>query len=264
MMKRFFPIALLILLAACQQATPTPELPTLAVLPSATPTQSPSATHTPTFTPTLPNTATVTLTPTDTPTPSDTPEPTRTLRPSLTPRATIEPTLAAIGTATEKALEAPRFSTLTPNPPDSSQPTLLPGTPQIAADVVITEAQFQKRVNEKIQNIPSIQSAVVDFVPGSIKVQLTALGGEAYLTGSVFVVIQLNEAGFATISIGDILVNAPEPPPGYVQTVSTDFFPMMVGVLDDILKDRLGPEQKLKNIIVTNDTIEATLLVPEK
>jgi hypothetical protein len=69
---------------------------------------------------------------------------------------------------------------------------------------------------------------------------------------------------FATITIGDIQVNAPEPPQEYVDLVTGDFFFMMVDVLDTILKQRLGPEQNLKAIAVTDDAILVTLIVPQQ
>ncbi len=252
-------LVLLLFVAACQPAEPQGELPTLAVLPSETPTDQATMTATLTETPAATNTPTLTRTPTDTPTPSDTPFPSETPRPTATPRSTIEPTSAANATGTEAAIEAPRFSTLTPVPGAQNQP---PGTPEVAADIVITEPQFQEEVNNKILSLPSIQSAKVDFVPGGISVNLTALGGEAFISGTVLVTIELT-GDFATITIGDVQVNAPEPPQAYLDTVTGDFFFMMLDVLDTILKQRLGPEQNLKNIVVTNDAILVTLIVPE-
>jgi hypothetical protein len=263
-MKRIVTLLALGLLAAACAPSPTPEaqLPTLAVLPSVTPTTTQTATPTETATPAPTDTPLPTATATASATPSQTPAPTSTPRPSATPSVTVNPTDAAIGTATESVLEAPRFSTLTPAPGGA----VVPGTPQVAADVVITERQFQERVNQKIQDFPTIASAAVDFVPGGINVTLTALGGEAYLDGKVFIQVQLTEAGVAQITIPPdaIQVNAPEPPEGYIQVVNTDFFFMMVDVLDGILKERLGPDQKLKSIAVSNDAIQATILVPQR
>jgi len=258
-MKVVLPALLLILLAAaCQPAAPQGDLPTLAVLPTDAPTDTP------------PPTATLTPTPlpTDTPGPTDTPTitptPTNTLIPSNTPRATapptqtVEPTFAAAASATAAIQEAPRFSTLTPAP----GVTAVPGTPQLAADVTITEAQFQEEVNARLPDITAIQSARVDFVTDGISVELTALGGDAFISGRVLVSILLT-GDFATITIADIQVNAPEPPPAYLELVTGDFFLMMLDSLDSILKQRLGPDQKLKNIFVTANAIEVTLLVPE-
>jgi hypothetical protein len=140
--------------------------------------------------------------------------------------------------------------------------TPIPGTPQRAADVTITEGQFQEEVNLRLPNIPAIQSAKVNFVADGISVDLTALGGDAYVTGVVVVSILLT-GDFATITISDIQVNAPEAPDAYLDLVTGDFFLMMLDSLDSILKQRLGPDQKLKNIVVTESAIEVTLLVPE-
>lgn len=259
-MKKIVPALLLILLvAACQPNTPQGELPTVAVLPSETPTL--TATPTDTLTPTV--------TPTDTPGPTDTPTasstPTDTPIPSNAPKATAttvpttEPTTAAIATGTAAVLEAPVFSTLT-LAPNAVPPT---GTPIVVADVIITEPQFQEEVNAHLPNIPAIQSARVNFVKDGISVDLTALGGEAYVTGRVLINVLLT-GDFATITIGDIQVNAPEPPPEYLDLVTGDFFVMMLDSLDQILHQRLGPEQKLKNIVVTDNAIEVTLLVPQQ
>jgi hypothetical protein len=259
---RLFRAALLLvfLAAACQPAEPQGELPTLAVLPSETPTDEPTTTPTLTETPAPTDIPTISPTPSDTSTPSETPFPSETPRNSPTPRPTIEPTSAAVATGTAAVFEAPRFSTLTPAPGGSqNQPT---GTPLVAADIVITEPQFQEEVSNQILSIPSIQAARINFVPGGISVDLTALGGEAYITGRVLVTIELT-GDFATIGIGDIQVNAPEPPPAYLETVNGDFFLMMLNVLDTIIIQRLGPEQNLKDIVVTEDAILVTLIVPQ-
>lgn len=242
----------LLLAAACQPAsTETPVLPTLAVLPSLTPSEAPTATPTETETPGPTAIPTVTLT--FTPFPTFTP----TERPSETPRATTEPTQAAVATGTAAILEAPRFATVTP-----SGNVQAGSTPQVVADVVITEAQFQEEVNAQITSYSAMQRARADFVPGGINVELTALGGQAFITGNVFVSIQVT-GSFATISIGEITVNAPEPPEAYIETVTGDFFAMMVNVLDTILTQRLGEQHDLENIVVTDTAMEITLLVPQ-
>lgn len=249
-------IALLLLAAACAPAEP-PELPTLAVLPTATPEATPTATPTLTHTPAPTLTPSVTPTLTRTPTPTDTPPPTRTPTFTPTPSVTIPPATANAATATEAALRIPRFATFTPGP--GAPP---PGTPALLADVVITERQFQEVVNARLPAIPSIAGAILDFVPGGINVELTAQGGAALTTGRVFVSVQLT-GEFATIAIGSIQVNAPEPPEAYLEVVNGAFFVMMVETLDAILKERLGPDQKLRDIRVTDAAIEATLLVSQ-
>jgi hypothetical protein len=257
-LRWLFFVLLLALLAACQPATPDSALPTLAVLPSLTPTETVTAPPTATFTPEASATPTETLTPTITSTPTDTPEPTLPPRATDTPFPTVEPTLAAIGTATEAALEQPKFMTLTPPPLG----TLPPATPQQLADVVITQSQFQEAVNAQLSAYPSIQRAVIDFVPDGIQVELTALGGEAFITGNVFVSVILT-GDFATIGLGDILTNAPEPPEAYVNVVTGDFLMAMLGALDATLRARLGPDQDLSTIKVDDDAMQLTLLVPK-
>lgn len=250
-------IAALALLAACQPAAPPQdELPTLAVLPSLTPTDAPTDTPAPTATPQTP---TSTPQPSATPTQTVTPLPTQTPRPSRTPTPTIEPTFAAAASATAALAEAPRFATFTPAPPGS---TPIPGGPQQMATVTITEVQFQEEVSRLIGGYPSMQAARVDFVPGGISVELTALGGEAFISGRVFVSIVLS-GDFATISLGEISVNAPEPPPAYIETVTGDFFFMMVAALDNILRQRVGEQHDLASITVTDTSIEVALRVPQ-
>ena len=175
------------------------------------------------------------------------------------PRATIEPTQAALATSSAAVLEAPRFSTVTPGGNVRAG-----STPPVVADVVITEGQFQEEVNAQVTAYPSIQRARVDFVPGGINVELTALGGQAFITGNVFLAIEMTELGAAQITIGDITVNAPEPPEAYIETVTGDFFVLMVNVLDTLLNQRVGEENDLENIIITDTTMEITLLVPQQ
>ncbi|MBZ0279064.1 MAG: hypothetical protein K8I60_23160, partial [Anaerolineae bacterium] len=216
------------------------------------------------------STPTDTATVTDTPAPTDTPTSTLTATATLTatststrtptPVFTIDPTQIVQSSATAAIQEAPRFSTFTPAPPGS---TPVPGTPQQIADVIVTERQFQEEVNLKIRDISSIELAQVDFVPGGIDVELTALGGEAFITGHVFISIVMT-GSFAAITIGDITMDGIEPPEGYIQVVTTDFFFMMVDVLDTILKQRLGDQQDLENIVITDETMEITLLVPRR
>jgi len=246
----------LLLAAACQPAAPENQvLPTLAVLPSLTPSDAPTETPTETETPGPPtDTPMPSVTPTQTLFPTFTP----TNRPTAVPQETVEPTQAAVATGTAAVLEAPRFSTLTPG--GNTQPD---ATPQVIADVTITEAQFQEEVNAQIGNYPSVQRARIDFVPGGINVELTASGGQALITGNVFVSVELT-GSFATISIGEITVNAPEPPEAYVETVTGDFFALMVSALDSILTQRVGEENDLENIVMTDTAMEISLLVPQE
>jgi hypothetical protein len=74
----------------------------------------------------------------------------------------------------------------------------------------------------------------------------------------------MTELRAAQITIGDITVNAPEPPEAYVELVNGDFFILMVNALDSILKQRVGAENDLENIVLTDTVMEVTLLVPQE
>lgn len=253
------PALLLMLLAACQPATPAAELPTVAVLPSATVTETATVTLEATA---IPDTATpeqtITVEVSPTAVETNTPLPSRTPRP-VTPTNTVEPTQAAIGTATQAVLEAPRFVTFTPAPADAQ---VLPGAPQQFADVVINETQFQEEVNSKMLAYPNLESAVVDFVPSGINVRLTAYDGQGLVTGNVLVAIILT-GDFATITISSITTDTQPTSQGYIDIATGDFFVMMVETLDTILKQRLGPEQNLQTIVVTESEMQISLLVPQ-
>jgi hypothetical protein len=154
---------------------------------------------------------------------------------------------------------SPVFSTFTPLPPGTLPP---PGTPQQIADVVITRQEFQAAIDAKIGDYSTLQQAHIAYAPNGIRVTLTALGGQAFITGEVFISIQVSN-GVAAISPTEITVNAAEPPDAYVEVVNGDFFLMMVDALDSMLKERLGPEQDLENIVISGDNMLITLLVPK-
>lgn len=97
-------ILLVLMVAACRTQPQVVELPTVAVLPSLTPSNTPTLTNTPTNTPTLTATPTATDTPTLTPTltatTTNTPRPSATVTSSVTPTATQTPTNTATLTPT--------------------------------------------------------------------------------------------------------------------------------------------------------------------
>lgn len=104
-------VLLLALGAACTRRDPPP-LPTIAVLPSLTPSDTP----------------TVTWTPSSTPTPTDTPTPTATYTPTATPSPTA--TFTATATPTDTA-------TITPTPTDTFTPSNTP-TPSLTFTATAT------------------------------------------------------------------------------------------------------------------------------
>jgi len=256
------------ILAACQPGTSDSELPTLAVLPSVTatetttPTQAPSNTPEPSNTPqpseTAEDTATTTLTriPSETPTPSETPDSTQ----------------VVIGTSTAAVLEAPRFATFTPLPPGVIavvRPTST-GTPQVVADVIITEPQFQEEMNRLVEEMDAVNRARVDFVEGAISVEITALGGEAFVTGSYAIPFD-----FRGGSLNNIFIARPVSPEQYEMEgdveVSEEFLTSsneatlaVYEALNFILNQRLGEgNHDLEFIQITEDVIGISLLVPE-
>ena len=261
-------LALILVLAACQpSATPTETLPTIAVLSgSATveATEAAAATEAQTAEITTEATAESTVEATESIStgglPTDTPQPTNTV--TVTPRPvtatnTVEPTQAAIGTATQAVLEAPRYATFTAAPLGTLPPT---NNLKQVADVVINEQQFQEEVNLKLLTSPSIQSAVVDFVPGAIKVQMTTSGATP-ISGTVTIPVTLVN-DLASITISDITSDQQPLPQSYIDVATGDLFSLMLNTLDKIVKTRIGPQQKLKSMAVTDTAIEVVMLVP--
>ena len=250
--------------AACAgggEATEESALPTLAELPSETPTDAPTATHTE-------PPATDTPEPSDTPTPSDTPEPptttptyTPTEPPTATPSRTPDATRAFVGTSTAAVEEAPRYATFTPAPPNATARPTSTGTPQVVAEVVITEPQFQEEVDLAIEGMGNVQSAQVDFSAEGITFELTVVGESgAFTTGDVLITVSTT-GGIARFQ-GRLLVpeGAPEPPESFIEFATGDFFLQMVEVLDRILNQRLGEGHDLETLQITDDAIQLSLL----
>lgn len=237
----------MIAVAACQPGAPAQTLPTLAVLPSLTLTNASTVTPTDTAAPSETITPAPQVTSTSAPTHTQTPFPTATPVPSNTP------TVMAAASATAAVLEAPVFSTLRPN---------ARSTPQVQADVIITEAQFQEALDAQIAGSDAIQSARVDFLPGGIDVELTALGGEAFITGNVTLAVELT-GSFIAISPVNISVNAPEPPPAYVEIVNSAFLSLILTTLDTLLNERLGTDHDLESLTLTDSQMDIRLLVPQ-
>lgn len=252
-MTRFWILIALagLLIAACQ---PTADitLPTQAVLPSVTPspeasvqaaatnTSAPSATPVP-----------ATLIPTEATTEeSEATEETEALPPSVTPLPQV----------TIEIREEVRFATLTPAPPGENRP--IRTTPVVMADVVITQGDFQRAMDTALEGHEAIQGAEIDFVPDGINVELTALGGAAYITGRVKVLIQMS-GSFASITISDIQVNAAELPEAYLEVVNEQFFGLFIQVFDSLLTERVGEGHDLENILLNDQAMEVFLLVPE-
>lgn len=249
-------VVLVVVIAACQpQETETPVLPTLVEFPSETPTE--TATEPPTALPTRTSTATPTATYTSS----------ATLRPSLTPSNTPTATRtpdtarAQAASATAAIIEAPVFSTFTPASADA-RPTRI-GTPQVIADVIITEAQFQEEVTLKIADMPNVDRAVVDLTPEGIVVTLTVTSDDGALTTGDLIIFVTSQDGLAVIQ-GALALDEDdlEPSESFLNFATGDFFLEMVDVIDLILDQRLGETHNLESVRLTDEAMLIRLLVP--
>lgn len=276
-MRRTALIILLAFLAAACQPSDT-EVPTLFVLPSLTPVPTETSTATPTDTdvPTETSLPTETNTPTDIPTetltPSDTPTPSRTPVPSATPNATG----AAIGTATAQVLEAPVISTFTPLPPGiigAVRPTST-GTPEVIADVVITQAQFQEEIDRILEDNPDVGDVEILLGEAGLFVTLTASGGEALTTGRFLINFELSvgSGGFDNLVIiqpaspdNFVMRDGNEPSEEFIAIAHGAVTEAVFQAFDDILNQRLGQGQhNLEFITLADGQMGISLLVPER
>ena len=142
MRKVYAAACLLFVLTACAETAPeTVVVPTLAQLPTLTPSTTPTATSTPSLTPTL----TATPTETETATASPTPRPTVTITPSATITYTPSPTFTAsptpetnLSSLAELALTAAAATLLPPTlrPPAATPIQLTSGAPPPGVTVV--------------------------------------------------------------------------------------------------------------------------------
>ncbi len=275
MRKTALILLLVFVVAACQPAQEVGDLPTRAVLPSATPTDEPSATPTETQPPTATNTPTALNTPTprDTNTPSLTPSLTFTPSTTPIPSETPDATQAVQGTATAQVVEAPALATFTPLPPGAivvaARPTST-GTPEIVADVLITTAQFQEEMDRILADEDNISRAQVEFVPDEgIAIDLTALSDGVFVSGRFTVPITLTGGGFNQfVQIGGqvdfTMDDGGEPSDAYVDAALMIVTPAVQEAFGFILDQRLGEGQHdLENLQITGDALVITLYVPQ-
>lgn len=271
-------IAVAFLAAACQQTTD--EIPTLRVLSSATPlptvthTPEPTETVAPTDTPEPTATYTATEIPTETFTPSNTPTPSRTPIPSETPDATN----VVIGTSTAQVIEAPQFSTFTPLPPGiigAVRPTST-GTPEVMADVIITQSQFQEEVNRILMGNPDVSQSELILAEEGVFVNLTATGGDAFATGRFLIRFDLSTGAIDGSGFNNIVIVRPVAPDEFVMrdgnAPSEEFITIAYGdvteavfeAFNDILNQRLGEgNHNLEFITLERGRMLISLLVPE-
>jgi hypothetical protein len=262
-------------LAACAPAEDE-ALPTVAELPSATP--SSTATETPlppTATPTEPATATSTFTPqpSETPVPSETP--TITTTPTSQPSATspVVATRNAVSTATADAVERPVISTFTPIPAGVTvvaRPTST-GTPEVNADVVITTEQLQEELDRLIAQNTTLATLNAEITDEGVDLLITAPDDSGTLTtGRVLVTFEISIVGTNNVLLAQpvqpdlfrMLGGAPVSD-AFIQAAYDDAVPALFEAFDFILNQRLGQGQHdLENIVFINNTMAITLVVP--
>jgi len=251
-------------LVACQAESQEAELPTLAVLPSATATltdvPSPTVTESPTVVPT--NTPQPSRTPSNTPTntPTQTPIPPDT----ATPEPTYNVTRAAMETSTAEVEEAPVYATFTPATSGLIQ--IVTGTPQMVADLIINEDQFQEEITRLVKLRDDVESAQVDFIEESgIAFDITAKAGNGALSsGILFVVVESTDGlleiyGQPLVQEGEVLSQ------DFIALISGPFLvEVVVSSLDDILTQRLGDIHNLESVVMTDTQMLVSLLVPQQ
>jgi hypothetical protein len=263
------------LLAGCGGDDDDSDLPTLAALGGTaeiTPEATPFAISL-TLESTAEQTVVVSLTEEVTETPETAPEATteitgeaaatEEITPTPRPTRTVSPTPANIASLTAAFIEAPVFSTLTPAPGDAGR--LQTATPQIAADVIITEAQFLEELRVQIADYPNIESVTVAFEGGElpgVRVRMDAYGGQAITSGEVFVNFQLT-GDFVTIAVTAISTGSGQPPQQYVEIATGDLYFAVITAFDAILSQRLGANHNLESITITEDAMLIMLLIPQ-
>jgi len=258
-------LIIIIMLAACQ-ADPTeePALPTLAVLPSetATLTETPSPTATETNTPRPTNTTQPTRTPS--PTPTNTPTQTDIPDDTATPQPTVNETTAFVGTSTAAVEEAPVFATFTPA--TDGVVRLSTGTPQMVADLIINERQFEEEIRRLVAERDDVESAAVDFIAeAGIAFEITARSSDGALTTGILFVVVETQNGFAEIYGQPLVAEGEVLSQDFIALISGPFLvEVVVESLDDILNQRLGETHNLESIVMTDEQMLVSLLVPQQ
>jgi len=174
--------------------------------------------------------------------------------------------------AAELATDAPTITQPTATSlPTISQPTATDQpasspTPRtfIPADLIITQQEFQTEFSQRLQDT-SIESAVVNFVPEDpqgMRVRMTAPGGQALVTGDVFINFQLSDS-FLLITLADIAVSSGDPPTMYATIARDELYPLITETFGLMLDARLGEDHNLETLSFTQTKMEMTLLVPE-
>lgn len=274
-MKQLIMLALVaLLIASCAPADdtlptlapsvePSPLPPTLTLTPSEVPpTQPPTATRTPRPTVSATSLPTLTLSPTATVTPTET----------MTLPPTVNVTVFAAASATAFVIERPVFVTLTPVPPGVVARPTSTGTPEVIADVVITESQFQEELSRLLTGVTGVINTQVKFEDGHVRVLLSARGTDAITSGSFAVYFDPSSKGFNNF----ITVQADSPDAfimddgnpaseNYVNIAFQEVMPAVFEAFNTILNQRLGVgKHDLDTLVIANGTMQITLYVPKQ
>jgi len=144
------------------------------------------------------------------------------------------------------------------------------GAPQVIADVVITERQYEEEVTLLLQDSTTIRTVEIGITPEGVRVTISALAGDAVTTGSFFVRFTLSDNelnNFITVQAdppslfsmnGNIV-----PSDAFVEVAYNEVVPAVFEAFDVILNQRLGTgEHDLDGIRFVAGQIDISLLVP--
>jgi len=255
-------VLLSVVITACGSDADTPtEAPQIPTLRQAnTPTPEPTQTAPPTPSATATDTPTATATATPIPTETETAIPTNTLPSTATFTPSATPTFYFSATTVGNV---PAFATLTPAPAGQTIPQT---APLLAADIVITERDFQAEVSNRLNTTPSIQSAAINFVPGpdqGISVRMSASGGQAMISGDVFIAFAMS-GGFVRIAVTRIdVASGGDPPEPFVTVIAEELYPLITDTFSSLIDNALGQDHDLEVLRFSNNAMEIKLLVPE-
>lgn len=269
-MKKFWLlIALLGLVSACQPTTPE-ALPTLIPTQTATATVTLTPTETQTPLPTVTPTSTATVTATLTPTLTNTPTPTATATRIIPTQPAQDPTRQAVASATAFILEQPTLATFTPAPAGSNARPTSTGTPQVIADVIITDAQFTEEANRILAEKGSRNTVSIALLPDGAHVTLNARTQEAITSGTFTVYFTLVANGlnnFVTVQADSSdqfrMVGGLPSSDAFVEIAYSEALPAVFEAFDSLLNTRLGVgKHDLDGLLFQEGLMAVSLLVP--
>lgn len=126
------------------------------------------------------------------------------------------------------------------------------------AEASISEQELQLRLNTEIISNPVVQEiefVVVDLVPNGF--ELTVRIVEGTVGDATVAVVGSN---FLTLRITEITVDGENPPDHYADAINRELLPLLVGTLNGLFDDKVGPGRDLSSFTVTDTLIEAIFL----